>query len=94
MTINFNESIFSLYLYGEKLCIREFVDVLSPQKFIESTNQKSASLQICKSQKINGLQIANSDDSMSMTTYSQKPMPIQIQGKPTAWLLLRTITEE
>jgi hypothetical protein len=70
------------------------VEVLSLQKFIESANQKSAYLQICKSQKINGSQIANSDDSVSISTYSQKPMQIQIQGKPTAWLLLRTITEE
>ncbi len=34
------------------------------------------------------------DDYMSVSAYSQKRMPIQIQAKPTAWLLLRTVTEE
>ncbi len=36
----------------------------------------------------------NNDDSLSVSIYSQKRIPIQIQAKPTAWLLLGTITEE
>ncbi len=36
----------------------------------------------------------NGDDSMSVSTYSQMRMPIQIQAKPTAQLILRTVTEE
>ncbi len=34
------------------------------------------------------------DDSMSMSTYSQKRMPIKIQAKLTTRFLLRTITDE
>jgi hypothetical protein len=38
----------------------------------------------------------NSDDSVSVSFYSQKqmPMPIQIQAKPTTLLRFRTVTEE
>jgi hypothetical protein len=38
----------------------------------------------------------NSDDSVSVSFYSQKrmPMPIQIQANPTTLLNLRTVTEE
>jgi hypothetical protein len=36
----------------------------------------------------------NGDDYMSVSAYSQKRMPIQIQLIPTAWLLPRTVTEE
>jgi hypothetical protein len=36
----------------------------------------------------------NGDDSVSVSTYSQKQMPIQIQAKSTSRLLLRTVTEE
>jgi hypothetical protein len=36
----------------------------------------------------------NSDDSVPMTTSSQKLMPIQIQAKPTAHLLFRTVNEK
>jgi hypothetical protein len=38
--------------------------------------------------------IGDENDSMSMSTYSQKRMPIQIQAKPTTRLLFRTVTEE
>ncbi len=31
---------------------------------------------------------------MSVSAYSQKRMPIQIQAKPTPWLLPRAVTEE
>jgi hypothetical protein len=31
----------------------------------------------------------NGDDSVSISTYSQKRMPIQIKAKPTAQLLLK-----
>ncbi len=37
---------------------------------------------------------ANGDDSVSMRTYAQKPMPIQIQAKPTTQLLNRTVTKK
>jgi hypothetical protein len=36
----------------------------------------------------------NNDDSVSECTYSQKHIPIKFQPKPTAWLLLGTVTEE
>jgi hypothetical protein len=36
----------------------------------------------------------NSDNSVSVCTYSQKGMPIQVQAKLTALLLLRTVSEE
>jgi hypothetical protein len=36
----------------------------------------------------------NVDDSVSVIAYSQKQMPIQIQAKPTTWLLLRTVIKE
>jgi hypothetical protein len=35
--------------------------------------------------------MAGGDDSLSVSTYSQKRMPIQIQANPTTLLLLRTI---
>jgi hypothetical protein len=34
------------------------------------------------------------DDTMFVSTYSQKQMPIQIQAKQTTQLLLRIVTEE
>ncbi len=36
----------------------------------------------------------NSEDSLSVSIYSQKRMPIQICTKPTTRLLLRTVTDE
>jgi hypothetical protein len=36
----------------------------------------------------------NGDDSMSVSTYSKKPMPIKIQAKSTTQRLRRTVTEE
>jgi hypothetical protein len=38
---NLNESIYSLYLAGEKLCICGFAEFLSPQKTIVSSNRKN-----------------------------------------------------
>ncbi len=34
------------------------------------------------------------DDYVSASTYSQKRMLIKIEAKPTAWLLLRTVTQK
>jgi hypothetical protein len=34
------------------------------------------------------------DDSVTMSTYSLKQMPFQIQAKPSTCLLLRTVIEE
>jgi hypothetical protein len=33
-------------------------------------------------------------DYVSASTYSQKRMPIRIEAKPSAWLLLRTVTQK